>query len=209
MGTWYELFVGCSLAFSHCCATTSSFLHVPFPPLFFPFSPFFRFPVSLAAVPWRVSVPLCLRPQRESMSMRTRLCTRRSFSASGSSHETSEILVYAVENCHRLFFFFREISLTRLHHLTVRRWIDRYDDYLHILRLNYIARLQICICTSNWVIIYISVNWIRKVAAIVEFGNNRNESVRGCYLKYVWNITYKLFIRFRRIKLVSSLDQCK
>lgn len=56
------------------------------------------------------------------------------------------------------FFFFREISLTRLHHLTVRRWIDRYDDYLHILRLNYIARLQICICTSNWVIIYISVN---------------------------------------------------
>lgn len=33
MGTWYELFVGCSLAFSHCYATTSSFLRVlHFPP---------------------------------------------------------------------------------------------------------------------------------------------------------------------------------
>lgn len=102
MGTWYELFVGCSLAFSHCCATTSSFLHVlrsrsSFFSLFSLLS-FFHlflrlFSCTLACL--RGSLPSSTKGIDVNANT---LCTAF-FSTSGSSRETSEIRVYTVGNC--------------------------------------------------------------------------------------------------------------
>lgn len=78
MGTWYELFVGCSLAFSHCYAT---FLRV----LRFPFSFFLS---SLLSFSRTFALSL---PQRESMSMRKRFVSAFRLR---ESHEASKICVF-------------------------------------------------------------------------------------------------------------------